>query len=57
MYVVINSLMRFKAPIAEAIFLHNLRICTDRERCLSMCSPKYLTKSNPIYFIIVHLNI
>ena len=35
--------MRFKASIAEAIFLHNLQICT--ERCSSMCSPKDLTKS------------
>ena len=36
--------MRFKAPIAEDIFLHTFSICTDHVRWLSICNPKDLVE-------------
>ena len=42
-FVVINDLIRFNAPIAEAIFYVIFWICNFHESCLSMCAPKDLT--------------
>ena len=42
--LVINGLMRFKTPMAEACFFHNLSICTEQVRCSSICTPKDFTK-------------
>ena len=36
--------MRFKAPIAEDIFLNTLSICTDNVRWQSICNPKDLAE-------------
>ena len=43
--VVTYGLIRFNAPIAEAIFLDIFSICIDQFKCLSMYTPNDLTES------------